>query len=88
MVGGGGSSDIVTAVKGAKQTPPNPHLALKDISKNLQLFHCGSLKNSNLMIVSKQQKVQSCFSFFALKRKFLKTHCIAEKFSSKIIFKE
>ena len=69
--------------------PPAPTpLALKDLSKKLQVFHCGSLKNAKLVNVSKHQKVQSCFSFFALKKKVLKNHCIAEKFLSKMIFKE
>ena len=33
--------------------------------KKIQFFHCGSLKNAKLVNVSKHQKVQSCFSFFA-----------------------
>ena len=71
-------------VKGAKQTPPNTLSALKDLNtKKNQLFHCGSLKNANLVNVSKHQKVQSCFSFFALKKSFWRIIAFQKSFCQK-----
>ena len=48
-----------------------------------QLFYCGSLKNANLVNVSKHQKVQSCFSFFALKKSFWRIIALQKSFCQK-----
>ena len=76
-------------VKGAKQTPPNTPLASKEVSKkNYNFFIVGHLRTQNWSTCRNIKKFKVVSRFLLWKKKFLKNHCIAEKFLSKMIFKE
>ena len=76
-------------VKGAKQTPPNNPLALKDLSTKKSTFSLWvTLKERKFGQRVKTSKSSKLFLVFCFEKKFLKNHCIAEKFLSKMTFKE
>ena len=67
----------------SRDAPQHP-LGFKRVKyKKNQLFYCGSLKNANLVNVLKHQNVQSCFSFFALKKSFWRIIALQKSFCQK-----